>query len=210
MTSSIPALRTSTSSISTVKPRRAALRPVLIAIAIGVLLIVVVAVLVFQIITAGKEARRQADEMAQDALRPRRINAVAYVDGLIPLAPIAVDDSNFVDFSVFSSPSEASVYRNNEWVGDTPIEQMRLQRTVEQEEWLIVLDGYETERFSLVLDNDYSKVFTLVQKTAMQAPSEAEPSGGAPSPSTRTPRTERQRPKPTKTKVIDTGVSLPD
>lgn len=220
MTSSMPVLKASTSSISVIRPGRRNVKSIVIAALIALALIVIVGLIVLQIVFTAQDARREADALAQEALRPKRINAVPYEDNIAPLAPVVVEDSSTVDFSLFSSPSQAAVYRNNEWIGNTPIEQIKLKRSFEEEEWLIVLDGYELERFNMALDNNYSKVFTLAQKAAAGAHHLAniEQSDG-PQPiqvdvggklKTSDTRSGKKKSRPSTTGVLDTGVALPD
>ncbi len=93
----------------------------------------------------------------------------------------AKDDEQNIYFSLFTTPSGAEVYKDGLFLGLTPIEQKKFAKSSDTSAFVIVLDGYETQRKTLQLNEAFSEAIQLT-KVVIAAPAAAGSGPLAPEP----------------------------
>ena len=110
----------------------------------------------------------------KEAQVPKRINAqVVHGNDYIFRAQNNNDegkDEEKIDFSLFTIPSGADVYRDGIYIGTTPIDQKKLVRSDNESAFAVLLEGYEVERINIQLDESYSNALTLTKSAVVVAP----------------------------------------
>lgn len=180
---SAPSLRVqyseqSLSSISVV--RRSSSKAFLIGIAsLLAVTLVVLAVGVVYILNEAKAQKVVKAQKEQDAKAVKFVNAQLTRQLEDFGAGIEAEETTIL-MNLFTTPEGADVYEEGVFIGKTPIEDKKYDKSLENHDLVIVLDGYEIERRQLDLEVNFSETIELspevvdVPKVHVSAPVAAE------------------------------------
>ena len=129
--------------------------------------VVAIGVSVFLIMTQMKQNEENAARLKNAAEETKRINAQSYRSEEMLAADDGVTESaddNFMFLSLFTTPPGADVYKDGLFLGNTPIDQKRILKSDVMSDLVVVMDGYQIERRSISMSENFSDALTLEKK----------------------------------------------
>lgn len=171
--SSDPSIRVihSESSVPIARRGSRVIQAILIAVLVITLGTVVTAIIIT--IKNAETAKIEAQAATLKAQETRRINAQpirSLEEGQMADSDTALEEDHAY-FSLFTSPEGAEVYRDEHFIGVTPIEQLVVEKAFMPSRFHVVLDGYEIERLDLLVTENYSNTLALKTRVIETAPS---------------------------------------
>ncbi len=143
-------------------------------IMMSILVLFALAALLLTIILFIKETesiKHDAELQEALALEIRRVNAIQMQSDDETTAEI-IDDDAKIFLSLFSTPAGADVYKDGLFLGTTPIDQRKINKSDSNAEFVFVMEGYEIERKTISLSENSSAAITL-EKIITQQPTVA-------------------------------------
>lgn len=149
----------SLSSISVV--RRSSSKAFLIGIAsLLVVTLVILAVGVIHILNEAKAQKVEKAQKEQDAKAVKFVNA-QLTRQLEEFGAGMDAEETTILMNLFTTPEGADVYEEGVFIGKTPIEDKKYDKSLEDHDLVIVMEGYEIERRLLDLESNFSETIDL-------------------------------------------------
>lgn len=173
---------------------------------LGLVFIAIVAGCLVAIVGNAKKAGEQASEEKAKFEREYFVNVSSMnVDETLKfVGSDASDDDSRIHFSLFTTPKDAEIYRDGEWIGNSDLEDVELEQSYNEEQWLVTFPGYEPSRFTLVPNGDRTSETIVLDKLGF-GPSSAGQTAKDPGKKTTPPKDTPKKPNGGLT-----GVALPE